>query len=162
MEVLSTFEVNHTYARLRHPGGISFQIHGEPKSISYREFVNHLSIYDHEFLHGMHYTGLPLDFPTHVEPRYVWRTITQETGQDSRKPYLLINLAHHYIHALMSRSLMVRVNNTRVVSRMDLLIMYNMIHRYPLNLAHVVAKCIAHQNQHPPLGSYLQDLTSHA
>lgn len=111
----------------------------------------YLGIYDHEFVNGMYYSGLALDFPAQVARRYFWRTITQATGQDSRKASLLINPAHRYIHALMSISLMGWADSTGVMLCMDLLIMYYMIHHHSLNLGHVVAKCIARYNQNPPI-----------
>lgn len=53
----------------------------------------------------------------------------------------------------MSHSLRGRADSTRVVSRMDLLIMYSMINSYAVNLTYVVVECISHHNQHPPVGA---------
>lgn len=109
LEILSTFEVNRTYAHLRRLGDITFQVHCEPRSIRSGEFTVYLDIYDHEFLCRLHYIGLLLDFLSQVEPFSLWRTITRVTGQDSRK-------AHQYIHALINRSLTSLANTTGVVS----------------------------------------------
>lgn len=69
---------------------------------------------------------LSLDFLVQLKPSYFWRTITQATGQKSKKASLLCSTPHLYIHALINRLLTGWADSTRVVSHMNLLLMYSM------------------------------------
>lgn len=55
----------------------------------------------------------------------------------------LLNLAHRYLHAIMNRSIMGNRDSTDAVIIMDLFMLYSMIERYPVNMAHIVVKSIA-------------------
>lgn len=60
--------------------------------------------------------------------------------------------AHRYIHKLLARSIVGRLDSTGVVTHPDLLMMYNILERYPLHLGHLFANVLTHQGHSTRLG----------
>ena len=55
LEVLRTFEIDSTQAKLRCLGGIRFQVHGEQKSVNFANFVEFVGIYKEQFTTSIAY-----------------------------------------------------------------------------------------------------------